>query len=217
MNPTSVLVTPDSKFVLVSHQSVDGLWFLDAQTNTFVKKLDEGTGDPVLCRANNMVYQAQVFIPYVYVIDLQKQDIVKKIEVGGRPMGLAFSPDYKFAYVPNYDLNEVEKLDISADSVVKRIENVKGPRGIAITPDGKFAYITNVTANNVTVIELGTDSVYKTIGGFRMPTYAAITSDGNYVYVTNQGGSSVAVIDTGTNEITSTIKTADNGITITLD
>jgi YVTN family beta-propeller protein len=215
--PDAAMVTQDNKYVLVSHESEDGLWFLDAATNEFVKKLDEGSGFPVNYKDGKLVYQAQIFIPYVYVIDLQKQEIIKKIEVGGRPMALAFTPDYKYAYIPNYDLREVEKIEVGADSVVKRIGGIKSPRGIAITPDGKFAYITNVTANNVTVIDLAADSVYKTISGFHMPTFAAVSADGKYVYVTNQGGSSVAVIDTGTNEITSTIKTADNGITITLD
>ena len=217
MNPTSVLVTPDSKFVMVSHQSSDGLWFLNAETNEFTKKLDEGTGDPVYCRANNMVYQAQIFIPSVFVIDPVKQEITKRIETGGRPMGLVFSPDYKYAYVPNYDLNEVEKIEIGADSVVKRIKEVKGPRGITVTPDGKFAYVTDVTENTVTVIDLAKDEVSDVIKGFYMPTWAASSPDGKYVYIANQGGSSVAVIDVGTNKILQTIKTADNGITIVVD
>jgi YVTN family beta-propeller protein len=215
--PDAAMVTRDNKYVLVSHESEDGLWFLDAATNEFVKKLDEGTGFPVNYKDGKLVYQAQIFIPYVYVIDVQKQEIIKKIEVGGRPMGLVFTPDYKYAYIPNFDLNEVEKLDISADSVVKRIEHIKEPRGIALTPDGKFAYITNVTAHKVTVIDLAADSVSKTISGFFMPTWITISRDGKYAYVANQGGSSVAVVDIQKNEIISTIKTADNGITITVD
>lgn len=217
MNPEAALVTQDNKFVLVSHESADGLWFLNAETNEFVKKLDEGTGNPVSYENGKLVYQAQIFTPYVFVIDPVKQEIIKRIEVGGRPMNLAFSPDYKFAYIPNYDLNEVEKLDVNADSVVKRIREVKGPRGIAVTPDGKFAYVTNVTENKVTVIDLLTDEVSNIISGFYMPTWIAVSPDGKNVYVTNQGGSSVAVIDIQTNKIVSKIKTADNGITITLD
>lgn len=217
MNPEAALVTRDNKFVLVSHESADGLWFLNTETNEFVKKLDEGTGFPVNYQDGKLVYQAQIFIPYVFVIDPVKQEITKRIETGGRPMGLVFSPDYKFAYIPNYDLNEVEKLDVSADSVVKRIKVVSKPRGIDVTPDGKFAYVTNVTDHKVTIIDLTTDEVLKTISGFYMPTWIEISPDGKFAYVANQGGSSVAVIDIQTNKIISTVKTADNGITVILD
>jgi len=216
-NPDAALVTQDNKFVLVSHESSDGLWFLNAETNEFVKKLDEGTGFPVSYQNGKLVYEAQIFVPYVYVIDPVKQEIIKRIQVGGRPMGLVFSPDYKYAYIPNYDLNEVEKLDVGADSVVKRISSVKNPRGIDVTPDGKFAYVTNVSDSKVTVIDLATDEISATINGFYMPTWVDISPDGKYAYVTNQGNASVAVIDIQTNKIISTIRTADNGITITLD
>ena len=217
MNPEAALVTQDNKFVLVSHESSDGLWFLNSETNEFVKKLDEGTGFPVSYQSGKLVYQAQIFVPYVFVIDPVKQEIIKRIEIGGRPMGLVFSPDYKFAYIPNYDLDEVEKLEVNTDSVVKRIKVVSKPRGIDVTPDGKFAYVTNVTDHKVTVIDLVTDEVLKTISGFYMPTWIEISPDGKFAYIANQGGSSVAVIDIQTNKIISTIKTADNGITITLD
>lgn len=216
-NPEAVMVTPDSKLALVSHESPDGLWFLNTETNEFVKKLDEGTGVPVFCLSNKLVYQAQIFTPFVFVIDPVKQEIIKRIETGGRPMGLVFSPDYKYAYVPNYDLNEVEKIETGADSVVKRIKEVKGPRGITVTPDGMFAYVTNVTENKVTVIDLEKDEVSAVISGFYMPTWTEASPDGKYVYVANQGGSSIGVIDVQSNKIIEQILTADNGIMIALD
>ncbi|MFI5145015.1 MAG: YncE family protein [Ignavibacteria bacterium] len=216
-NPESALVTQDNKYVLVSHESSDGIWFLNAETNKFDKMLDEGTGFLVNYQNGKLIYQAQIFTPYVFVIDPVKQEIIKRIEVGGRPMDLAFSPDYKFAYVPNYDLNEIEKINVANDSIVKRINSVMHARGIAVTPDGNYAYVANVIDHKIMVVDLNKDEVIKTIGVSATPSYLSVTHDGKFIYVTNQGASKVSVIDTQKNELVKTIQTADNGIAIIID
>ena len=216
-HPTDITVIPDVQVALISHQSRDGIWVMNTQTNQIQKKLPEGTGPFYRFKNGKLVYQVEIFRPFVFVIDPKSQSIIKRINVGGRPMSLAFTPDWRFAYVPNYDLNELEKIDTQTDSVVSRISNVNDPRGIAITPDGRFAYVTNVVSNKVTVINLSDDSIIKTIAVDGMPTWVEITKDGKYAYVTNQGPGTISVIDTKTNQVVQTIEVAENPITIRID
>ena len=192
------MISPDSKHVLISHESNDGLWILETSSNRIVKKLDEGTGPLRVVGTGSKIYQSQIFRPFVLVIDATDFSIKKSIWVGGRPMNLAVSPDGSSAYVPNYDLNEIEKIDILHDSVVARIPLARGPRGIAITPDGRTAYVSNPVAVSVSVVDLLKGAVVKEFSVKGMPTTIAVSPDGKWAYVSLQGGASIAVIDIAT-------------------
>jgi YVTN family beta-propeller protein len=213
-HPSHLVLTTDSRYLLIGHESNDGLWFLDARTNQITKKVSEGTG--ILCKQDNgkKIYQSQIFIPYIFVIDPETQMIVKRINVGGRPLDLAVTPDQKYLYIANYDLNELETIDTKTDSVVARIPHMNNARGIAITPDGRFAYVTNVTSSTVTVVDLGSASTVKVIPVGTMPTSVAFLKDGKYAYVSCQGNASIFVINAQTQEIVQSIAVGSNPIKV---
>ncbi len=213
-HPSHLVLTADSLYLLIGHESNDGLWFLDTRTNQITKKLPDGTG--YLCRYENgeKIYQSQIFIPSVFVIDPETQTIVNTIDVGGRPLELAFTPDQKYICVANYDLNELEEIDTEIDSVVARIPNVNDARGIAITLDGKFAYVSNVKSATVTIVDLASVAIVKVIKVGRMPTSIAFRTDGKYAYVSCQGNASIFVIDTQTQEIVKSIAVGSNPINV---
>jgi YVTN family beta-propeller protein len=214
VHPGHLLLTSDSRYLLIGHESPDGIWFLDTRTNQIVKKLTEGTG--IFCRddAGKKIYQSQIFIPFVFVIDPTTQSIVKKIEVGGRPLDIALTPDGRSLYVANFDLDEVEQIDTQSDSVVARIPNVGNARGIAVTGDGKIAFVTNVRSSTVTVIDLASRAIVKTIAVGRMPTSIALSVDKKYAYVSCQGNESLAVIDVRTHELLRSVSVDDNPIQV---
>lgn len=213
-HPSHLVLTADARYLLIGHESNDGLWFLDTRSNEIVKKLGDGTG--ILCRPEKgkKIYQSQIFTPFVYVIDPETQTVEKRIQVGGRPLDLAFSPDQRYIYVANYDLNEVEKICTKCDSVVARIHEVNNARGIGVTTDGKFAFVTNVQLSTVTVIDLASAAIVKTIPVGTMPTSIAMGADGRYAYVACQGNASVFVIDTKTQEIVQSVVVDSNPITV---
>ncbi|MGA7720373.1 MAG: tetratricopeptide repeat protein [Ignavibacteriaceae bacterium] len=211
-HPSNLLITPDGQFVLITHESPDALWVMSTKDNQIINKNHNITGHLLNDTANNKIYSSAIFTPYVFVLNPINQAIIKQIEVGGRPMDLAITPDGKFIYVPNYDLSEVEKIDTHLDSVVNRIHNINNGRGIAISPDGNYAYVTNVIYNTVTVIDLKNDTVFKTIFVGRMPTSARANVINNCIYVSNQGEASISIIDIKSNAVVKTIPVADNPI-----
>lgn len=213
-HPSMLLLTADARYLLIAHQSQDGLWFLDTHTNTVVKKLGEGTGYLCRDRLGKKIYQSQIFTPFVFVIDPETQTIQERINVGGRPLDCALTPDQRHLYVANYNLNEVEQIDTRTDSVVGRIQNVSNARGIAVTPDRKYAYVTNVQASTVTVIDLASATVVKAIPVGTMPVSIVMIPDGRHAYVACQGNASVFVIDTKTMNIIDSIVVGSNPITV---
>jgi len=213
-HPTHLVLTADSLYLLIGHESADGLWIMDIHTNKIVNKLAEGIG--ILCRheKEKIVYQSQISTPFVFVIDPERQMIVKKIDVGGRPLELAFTPNQKYLYVANFDLSELEKIDIKTNSVVARISQITNARGIAITHDGRLAYVTNVKSATVMVVDLASAAIVKVIKVGRMPTSVAFRTDGKYAYVSCQGNASISVIDTKTQEVDQSIAVGDNPIMV---
>jgi YVTN family beta-propeller protein len=213
-HPSHILITPDGQFVLITHESPDGFWVMSTKDNQIINKNQNISGYLLNNTVNNKIYISAIFTPFVFELDPVDQSMIRQIEVGGRPMDIAITPDGKFIYVPNFDLHEVEKIDTQLDSVVNRIHNINNGRGIAISPDGNYAYVTNVISNTVTVIDLKNDTVFKTIPVGKMPTSAGVDKINNCIYVSNQGEASVSVIDIKSNEVVKTIPVADNPITV---
>lgn len=112
-----------------------------------------------------------------------------------------------FAFIANYDSDNVSVIDVSTNTIVDTISVGLNPRGIAITPDGNFAYVTNFGLDKVSVIDINTNTIVETIfiSTNADPYGIAITPDGNFVYVTNCISNTVSVIDISTNTIVETI------------
>ncbi len=73
-------------------------------THAITRKISERTGMVYYLKSRNPFYQPAIFRPFVRIIDPVRQEIIKSVWIGGWPMGLAFTPDGKLAYIPNYDL-----------------------------------------------------------------------------------------------------------------
>lgn len=75
------------------------------------------------------------------VIDLATSKPVVTIAIGGKPAGVAVTPDGRFAYVTSPDAKAVTVVDASARKVIGRIDVGGGPLGIAVAPDGAVVYV----------------------------------------------------------------------------
>jgi YVTN family beta-propeller protein len=52
--------------------------------------------------------------------------------VGGRPWGIALSPDGKYLFAANGTTNDVSVVDLAAGKEIKRIKAGTGPWGVAV-------------------------------------------------------------------------------------
>ncbi len=214
VHPSKLLITDNGKFILITHESNDGLWVMKTDDNKVINKIPGIHGSMVRNMVNNKIYVSSIFQPYIYVIDQGNQNVVKKITVGGRPLDIAITPNGQFLYVANFGLNEVEKISTQTDSIEKRIPNIDSARGIAVTKEGNYAYITNVAAGKVYVIDLKKGAEIKTVEVGRMPTSICMDGSKNCAYVSNQGESSISVINIKKNLVIKTISVADNPVRI---
>jgi YVTN family beta-propeller protein len=144
----------------------------------------------------------------VSVIDTATKQVVGTIKVGGRPKGIAITPDGKTAYVANFGSEDVSVIDNATKQVIGTIKVGEETFAIAISPDGKTAYVAT-GLEHFSVIDTQTNEV-KTVPdgkGIKVgssPRAIAITPDGKTAYVVNEGEKSVSVINTQTNEASQT-------------
>src|SRR6266851_3313219 len=172
-------------------------------------------------------YVAQNASNSAWVINTMTDALVAVIPVQFSPLGVAITPNGKFAYVTNTgavcDLcpfnqpSSVSVIDTATYSVVATIPVGQYPAAVAITPSGAFAYVANFNSNSVSVIDTATNTVAATVTVGTGPWGIAITPNGAFAYVTNYTSGSVSVISTATNAVVATVAMASPawGVAIT--
>jgi YVTN family beta-propeller protein len=127
------------------------------------------------------------------------------IALGGRPWGVAITPDGATAYVSDEQNHTVTPVDTATSTPGTPIPVGDAPRVIGITPDGVTAYVANLFSGNVTPIDTATNTAGSPIAVGAGPHGIAIAPDGSRVYVSNVYSGDVSVVDTATNAVTTTI------------
>jgi YVTN family beta-propeller protein len=134
----------------------------------------------------------------VSVLDAKSQAIVRQIEVGLHPSGMALSPDGRRLYVTNANSDSVSVIRTSGDTVEKTIDvrpfaNAppgSAPNAVAVSPDGRRIYVANGANNAIAVVE--PDSPDRPVRGFIptgwFPTAVAVSSAGDALYVASGYG-----------------------------
>lgn len=110
-----------------------------------------------------------------------------------------------FAYVANFNSQNVSVIDTETNTVVATVPVGVNPTVITFTPDIAFAYVTIQGHSAVSVIDTSTNAVVGSVPVGASPEDIAITPDGAFVYVTNFGSDNLSVIDTITNTVTATL------------
>lgn len=145
----------------------------------------------------------------VSVIKISNNTIIDTVSTSYGPLGLAFTPDYKFVYIANYGLascnNKVSVLRTSDNTIQCTITVGNCPSQVAITPDGNYAYVANYFSDNFSVIDISTNTVVCTKAIGNGPMGVTITPNGQYAYFTMEQEGKVKVVQTSNNNIVDTI------------
>lgn len=88
----------------------------------------------------------------VSVIDIDTLTIVKTINVGNNPFGVAATPDGRLIYVTNTDDDSISVIDGKTLTVIETITVGDGPRGIAVSLDQETVVTANTHSNSISVL-----------------------------------------------------------------
>ena len=171
-----VSVSPNGKYVYVSHFDTDGTVSIISTSDILesdyppIKTVSAGTGHKGISVSPNgdYVYVSNPGGNTVSAIPISENSpAIEPIAVGENPAGVSVSPDGKYVYVSNSgnstvpstvsvisicDNNTViDTIDVGENPV-----NLENPTGVSVSPDGKYVYVSNYVSG-------GTVSVF----GFR--------------------------------------------------
>lgn len=132
----------------------------------------------------------------VSVIDLEKNIVIKEIEVKLHPSGMAFSPDSSHLYVTNANSDLVSVISTESDSVVETIDCKpmkdfpfgSTPNDLVVSPDGKTLFIANGGDNLIVVVDLISKKLKGLIPVGWYPSAIEISKDGKNLFVSNMKG-----------------------------
>lgn len=149
---------------------------------------------------------------HVAVIDTIKWRVVNNIEVGPKPVRIAFQPDEKYLWVGN-DGDEkgatesgVTVIDRETLKVAARIKTGNGHHEITFSDDDRYAFVSNQEAGTVSIIDIRKLKPIKHLETGLRPASIDYSSLAKAAYVVNEGSGTITVIDGNSHEILSQIE-----------
>jgi DNA-binding beta-propeller fold protein YncE len=149
-------------------------------------------------------YTANIPAGTVTVVDLESRRKLKDLAVGGRPEGIAASPDGNTLWVA--DLEGARVLAFSTRAIERGdakplavLPTGKRPIRVAFSPDGRFVVTSNFLDGTLTVIDAAARKPVRTIVVSGQEAAAQVTilfsAEGKRIYAAETGRNQVAEID----------------------
>jgi PQQ-dependent catabolism-associated beta-propeller protein len=137
--PRDAAFTPDSKTAYVSGEFDASLYRMAVPEGEPVQRVLQMRKEArpmavILDTPRNRIYMTTGRGRTVAVIDLKSSKLLKEIEVGTRPWGMAMSEDGRFLYTANGPSNDISVVDTKNLTVIKRIAVGKTPWGVVLGP-----------------------------------------------------------------------------------
>ena len=212
-----VAISPDGRLAYVARRDAGVVTVLDTSINKVLAEVPIPAGPPQYIafapdgkRAYVSVYNSDLSINAVAVLDTRTTKLLETIPVNKKPYALAVSPDQKFVYVPSHDSAVIDIIDIAANKVVNSVPVAPNPHWVTFNADGSYVYIANHDSNLISVMETATNTVTATIPVGTSPHSLAVSPDGKQVAVVCFTSNDVYFIDTATNQVLGTVPVGRN-------
>jgi 6-phosphogluconolactonase (cycloisomerase 2 family) len=118
------------------------------------------------------------------------------------PVGIAITPDGRFAYVANLGAGTVSAFSVDGTGLLTPIgapvDAGDVPSSVAVSPDGTKLFVSNFVSGDVSAYTIGASGSLTAVAGNDFdagagPGGIAVSVDGTHLYVANQGDSNISV------------------------
>jgi DNA-binding beta-propeller fold protein YncE len=139
-----VAYSPDGKFLAATDTTGGAVAILNAADGKIVKQVPLKGSPCSLAWAGNKLYVAQRGAFGVAEIDPEAGKVLRTIETGRYPVGLAAADKAKLLLVGDYGRNRVQIFDLESGKEKGSVETTSLPTGIAVNADQSVAAVTNL-------------------------------------------------------------------------
>jgi YVTN family beta-propeller protein len=170
------------------------LLIIDGEEKKILARLDPAQKLPhmvQLSRDEKKAYVANAGSGSVSVLSLKDRRLMKTVEVGGVPMGLALTNNGDRLFVTTRDQNQIAVIDTKKDEVIKRVEVKGGPGRVRLTPDGRFLISSLILSGEMAVIDTKTYAEKTRIAAGKAAEGLYIDATGKRGYISAQGDDEV--------------------------
>ncbi len=209
--PKSVEFTPDGKYIVSALLDGTGVDIVSVETQKFVKKVEFPEKyaklrcfvEIAFIPHKNEMWVSQMNGNSVHVIDMKNFTYKLTIPTQGVWTKIvAFSNDYKLAFVSNWESHDISVIDTAQYKVIRKIKTAGIPRGMAVTLDNKFLYVCIFSNGNIQKIDLNTFKVVKTLNFPKgAKRHIILDKEKNLFYVSDMYRGSIYVISPVTDKV----------------
>ncbi len=183
-----VLVPPGDSLLLVG-TDIASLYLLRISTLAVIDSFPVPGVSAMATRGDTTVFANEVFSGVVAEINLRTRQVVRTLNVGGRPQGVVVSPDGGTLYLAN-EIGQLQFWDLSSGTLATAVLLPGGGGfGLARRPsDGRLYVSSSYIGRRVTVVDPSTRLIVDSIATGGVPRRVAFTADGSVGIVTNEAG-----------------------------
>jgi trimeric autotransporter adhesin len=209
--PTGVAITPDSSLIYIANHSSNTVSIIKAATNTVIATIPVGSMPLVLAATpdGKSIYGTNQSSPGLSLINVAT-DAVSAVPIGAGTVGIAISPDGKFAYVAG---NGVDVVDLSSNTISSSIP--VNDWLLSLSPKGDRAYVSDFVSS-VAVLDLTSNTVIATIPVGSVPQGSAVTPDGALLWQTNSSSTFISIISTASNTVAMNLPVGGSAIHVAM-
>lgn len=216
-SPKNLVVSPDSQYLYTANSNSGCVTkFGISEGSFYYSSMQTGLGSDMtaigISPKGDQLYITDANSNSLVILDTNSLQLIRSVNTGHIPMGLAVSSDGAFIYVSNSGDNSVSLFDVSEDFAHTTFQVGKSPQKIAISPDGKHLFVVNTVDNSVSVITDNDPNTIRTIPTGNGSYGIAVSPDGGSVFVScpsdwsTSSQSSVSIISVATMQVVQTIQ-----------
>ena len=160
-----ITFSSDGKKVFVPNIGSDNITVVDVAKEKVVNHFPVGEGPEgtAVHTETDLLYVANQKDGTLFVFDTEDYEIKYKRRLGTTPIRIIFSPDEKYAFIPNRESNDVSVVQTDFDRdgeivpwEIKRVPVGVWPGGVVFDESGEKAFVANNKTNDISVIDVET-------------------------------------------------------------
>ncbi|HVS92577.1 MAG TPA: bifunctional YncE family protein/alkaline phosphatase family protein [Mucilaginibacter sp.] len=157
----------------------------------------------VVNRADTRLYTVTKEDSMLYVVDLVKREVIKKVKLPAEAYSCVLSPDEKQLYISIWGGDGVEVYNACTGLLTRSIRTGSHPNELILNKKGTLLFVANANDNSVSVVNTTTDKVIETLSTSLYPTHLtgsttnglALSPDEKTLYIANADNNCLAVFD----------------------